>query len=319
MRHIGMIAAELRRANPTKATKKAVISYLRATEGMRSKDAESIADQILREAGRQSAVLNARNSRARAVNCKHMLPTGTPEERLRNKIISWSAVPYLMNRSREYTKEFTLTNDSSKVGYTVTIGQEWKKYGRKGWMRSTTDHHAITLPRWFMSRVVKNGLRIVNGIPTLDAKKLDAPNGCELFAARWATQGRGYAVNVEDGYIARSTRNKESFHGKTAKSALKGLEKKIAGSVFNGCTMEQLASAHPDKWVSLSDLKAIGACDPGIQMWVARTGMQAQLKSGGATIKEIAKGYAICPAPEARAAAIHALRNAKTELVMETE
>ncbi len=313
MRHIGLIAAELRRKHQGTLTKKAVVSELRAVDGMRSKDAEAMFDKVSHEAYKQKCRIQIKENRKPTPSYRHLLPSGLPEDRLKNKIISWCAAPSYMNKSSEYTKDISLTSDPSKVGYIVTTGQGWRKYGRKGWMRSTVDHHLITLPRWFMSRVVKNGIRCPDGIPTLDAKKLDSPHGCELYAARWVTQGRGYAVNVEDGYIAKS--GIFTFHGKTAKSALRGLERKVQGAKFSGCTMDQLASVYPDQWVSLSDLKAIGACEPGIKMWVERTGMQKQLQAGGATIKEIASGYAICPAPEARAAALRALRKTKTASV----
>ena len=313
MRHIGLIAAELRRANLGKLTKKAVVNELRAIDGMRSKDAEAMFDQVSQESQRQTCRVQQRYNREATPSYKHVLPEGSLEDRLARKIKSRSAVPGHMNKSSEYTKVISITTDPSKVGYTVTTSQGWKKYGRRGYMKSITDHHVITLPRWYMSRVIKNDLRCPNGIPTLDAKKLDAPRGCELYAARWVEQGRGYSVNVQDGYIAKS--GAMTFHGKTAKSALAGLEKKITGAKFEGCTMSQLAESHPDKLVKLSDLKAIGACEPGIKMWVSRTGMQTQLDTGYATVKEIAAGYAICPAPEARAAVLYSLRKSKSASV----
>jgi hypothetical protein len=310
MRHISRIAAELRRANPGKITKKAVVESLRAVDGLRAKDATAMLNNIEAEILKQQMVFDQKGMNSGTRTASPPWERGTMEQRLLNRVIAHSAVPYLMRRSTDYSSLITITDNPSNVGYTVTTSLGWKKYGRMGWMRAATDLHVITLPRGYMRRVVNRNLRIVDGLPTLDASPMDSPNGCELFAAKWARQGQGYRVHVDTGFIARS--GDKSFHGKTAKSALQGLERKIAGARFAGRSMDQLAADHGDRWVSIANVKAVGACDYGIKSWVDRTGMHAQLEAGGATVKEIATGYALCPAPEARAAVLYALRKQRT-------
>jgi len=208
--------------------------------------------------------------------------------------------------------KFGLTALPSEVGYSVVMGSNRDTYAKSskwGHAAAAEDHHYITLPRAYISRVVRRGLEVVDGLVTLDAAALDAPEGVELFAAKWARQGRGYQVETDSGYIARSGRN--TYHAATVKAALDGLQRKTDGVKLAGPTMARLAELHGSAWVPLAAVRAVGACDYGIRSWVERTGMRAQYEAGGATVAEVAAGYAVCPAPEARAAVLYAIRQAR--------
>lgn len=115
----------------------------------------------------------------------------------------------------------TLTDDPSEVGYTLEVSSKWVSYlgAVKGW-RANEDHHFITVPTDWRTRVLKRGLATVDGFLTLSAQPLAAPQGFELFRATWAERGRGYAVNVRRGFIARH--GETAFHADTIQGALDG-------------------------------------------------------------------------------------------------
>lgn len=308
MRHIARVAAELRRICPSDVTKKSIIEALRGIDGMRAKDAAAQVDAIQAEIARQRQALKAKAERNRPRRA-YPLPCwqrGTLEDRLLAAVKFW--FPRTMKRG-EGSVDIQLTTNPAEVGYRVRTSEEWKKYGRKGYYKQTIDTHHITLPRAYMARVRKRHLGSIDGLVTLDASPLDSPaDGVDLYAARWARQGRGYSVETDDGYIARQ--GHYTYHGATIKATLAGLRRKVVGVKLTGPTMERLAQLHADKWVPLDTVRAVGACEYGIKSWVERVGMQAQYQGGGATVAEVAQGYAICPAPEARAAVIRAVREA---------
>lgn len=312
MRHIGQIAAELRRAKTD--TKKAITETLRGADGLRAKQAGEMVEAVLAEMKRhQQAIADRHNRRfgkatwAQKLRKAGPLPVwerGTMDDRLLARIRLAFGEPMRCNGG--YYRQ--ITRDPAKVGYRVESHEEWEKYGQKHWKR-TISSHTVTLPAGYLSRVFRRGLAMVDGIPTLDAAPLDAPEGVELFAAKWAMQGRGCAVLAESGYIARAGRH--AYHGETVAKALAGLRRKVAGTQYTAPTMARLAELHGGEWISLATVRAVGACEYGIRSWVERTGMQAQYAAGGATVAEIAAGYAICPAPEARAAVVRGLRTSR--------
>lgn len=105
----------------------------------------------------------------------------------------------------------TLTDDPSEVGYRTEV-------------RANEDHHFITVPTDWRARVLKHGLANVDGFLTLTAQPLAAPRCLELFRATWAERGRGYAVNVRRGFIARH--GEVAFHAETIQAALDGARRK---------------------------------------------------------------------------------------------
>lgn len=119
----------------------------------------------------------------------------------------------------------TLTDDPSEVGYRIEVRPNWVTYlgAVKGW-RANEDHHFITVPTDWRTRVLKRGLANVDGFLTLNAQQMAAPQGLELFRATWAERARGYAVNVRRGFIARN--GEVAFHADTIQGALDGVRRK---------------------------------------------------------------------------------------------
>lgn len=119
----------------------------------------------------------------------------------------------------------TLTDDPSEVGYRIEVRPNWVTYlgAVKGW-RANADHHFITVPTDWRTRVLKLGLANVEGFLTLTALQMAAPPGLELFRATWAERARGHAVNVRRGFIARH--GEIAFHADTIQGALDGVRRK---------------------------------------------------------------------------------------------
>lgn len=208
-----------------------------------------------------------------------------------------------------------LTADPAQVGVVQNKSTNWDLYrGKyKGWAADVTDT-IITVPAEWRVRVQRQGLARVDGMMTLDASRLDgAPEGVELFAATWAEQGRGYAVTVARGYVARQ--GETTYHGDSPEKALSGLRRKLAGAqwaaTLQAADLSNLLGRLPDASldaasVRVSDARAIGACEYGIRSWCHATGLPYDV--GHASLRQVWAAYLAQPRGEARAAILHALR-----------
>ncbi len=306
--HISKIAAENRKA--TVAELKAVI----ATNFPRGRRAEVLAE-VRSEIQRQAERIERREYLNRSITdpWKRSKALKSPifprrtwevpiEERLRQRIErEFFAVRGLRYGAAGGTsRRVDLTTNPSKVGYCVTISENRNTYkgSYKGWA-ATEDSHAVILPHDWRTRVLRAELAVVDGLPTLDAMRLDAPDNVELFAAKWAKQGRGYSVDTHRGFIARA--GEVSYHGDTATKALAGLKRKI-GSMPVDIDPLAAAQTHGDAVVTLGIMRKIGACDYGIRAWCERAGFQRQFEAGRATVAELAEAYQRVPAREIRLA-----------------
>jgi hypothetical protein len=210
------------------------------------------------------------------------------------------------------------------VGYTVEMGVNRDTYrGQyKGWA-AREDHHSVTVPHGWLVRVYRRGLACVDGLLTLDAAPLDhAPDGVRLYAAVWAEQGRGYEVHTRHGVIAIAN-DGTAYHGSDARAAMVGLARKITSRrlcaewlTLAAVSIDRFRAAvspHRDLLVRVSDARAIGACEYGIRSWCNAVGLDYE--SGAATLADVLAGYELQPAPEARAAILHALRRARRHVL----
>lgn len=201
-------------------------------------------------------------------------------------------------------------DDPAKVGYRVLLDSNRSTYsGRYRGYSAVEDHHTVSIPRDWRRRVAQRGLTYIDGMVTLDASPLDAPAGVELFAAKWARQGSGFAVVNERGFIARI--GAHTYHAETVEKALAGIKRKAKAAVEATISVGDLGAKHADVWVSLADVKAVGACDYGIRSWVHRAGFEAHYEAGGCTVAQLAAAYAKVPASEIRAAIVYAVRRSR--------
>jgi hypothetical protein len=250
-----------------------------------------------------------------------LLPDGTPQTRLqaaRERAVSKAFYETLRSGVNDEL-EVKLTDIPSEIGLREVITTDWDTYrGRfKGWacQRRTL---TLTAPTLWRQRVASRNLANVGGMLTLDASPMDgAPTGVELFAASWLRQGRGNAVHLDRGYIARSQSERAGqwvcFHGETAEQALAGLRRKVRGAqwaaALNAADLRSLARGREQLLVTVGDARAIGACDFGIRAWCWRVGID--FEAGSASLEAAVAAYEREPQPEARAAVLHALRRAR--------
>lgn len=219
----------------------------------------------------------------------------------------------------------TLTNDPTQIGYTVTMGKNWTTYrGRfKGWA-ANEDHHTVTVPTNWLTRVYNKRLAVLDGLMTLDAAPCDGGGEAELWAAVFAEQGRGYDVKVTRGYIARL--DGVTYHAKTRSGALRGVKHKarmMADRAADVAEQERRSKARLKAFVarygsiqgsvSIEDARAVGACEFGIRSWCHATGLPYE--RGHASFAEVVAAYATDPRPEARAAIIRAAHRASASQI----
>lgn len=253
------------------------------------------------------------------------LPSGTLEERLlrRTKELLRKVSPLREGAAGGTTFTVALTRDPSAVSYSVTIGANRDTYkGRyKGWA-AREDHHRVVVPHGWLTRVYRRGLACVDGMLTLDAAPLDhAPEGVALYAAVWAEQGRGYEVHTRRGVLAIAA-DGTAYHGADARAAVQGLQRKLTGrrlaaewAALVSASQDRFRAAvapHADLLVLVADARAIGACEYGIRSWCNTVGIEYE--AGATTLADVLAGYERQPAPEARAAILHALRRARRQV-----
>lgn len=216
----------------------------------------------------------------------------------------------------------TLTGDPSEVHYkVVTLSNRDTYRGRfKGWA-ATEDHHYITVPADWRTRVQARGLADLSGLFTLDAQALEtpAPEGVVVYRATWAAQGRGYSVTTHRGYIAHHADDGAHFHADTAAGALAGLTRKMgrraleiaAPTATSDFAEWARARAAKGARVRVSDARRIGACEYGIRSWCHRVGLPYE--AGSAPIGSVIAAYIQEPQREARGAILEALKRSATK------
>lgn len=248
------------------------------------------------------------------------IPSGTPSQRLSSarKTAVENAFIRAFRQPAHGSIDVILTDDPAQVGVVQRVTEDWDLYAKSyGHGPARVQDTTITAPEKWIARVQKRGIAMLDGMMTLDAAILEgAPDGVTLYAARWASQGRGTSVNVSNGIIAIS--GNLSYHADSAPRALAGIKRKIAGAKWQAelrtADLSAVVARIPHVLVKLSDARAIGACEYGIRSWCARTGIDYE--SGQASVAEVYAAYQNSPAPEARGAILHAARRARQHLAV---
>jgi len=151
------------------------------------------------------------------------------------------------------------------------------QYSRRCTYRKTDGGFVITAQAGWNLAVYSRNLAYVHGMLTLAALPVESEiSGEEIFRAKWAAKGRGFSVNVHEGFIIRRE-NGDIAHGKTI-----GAARSILGRREN----ERRISRHLDKLrkrlmsgdagdlggtvVTIRDSLAAGNCRAGTMAWVDR-------------------------------------------------
>lgn len=245
------------------------------------------------------------------------LPKGKPEDRLQD-FVAAAVKPLTRHYRMELPAQVYITRDPAAVGVTQERVKDWHYYAKSCKYPKIHVLSTITVPAGWRVRVLRRDLAMVDGLLTLDAAPL-AAKGAELFAARWLEQSRGYTLVVQDGYIARQ--GVVAYHGKTAKSALAGLARKLKlaedDQIFKALLtpekITRLVKRHPDLVVSVRDARNAGACEYGIRSWCYRVGLDYD--AGETTLAKVVAAFEQEPNPWARAAMVVALRRQRKRVM----
>jgi hypothetical protein len=205
----------------------------------------------------------------------------------------------------------TFAATAGEVNYCVTMDRNWDTYrGKyKGWA-ANEDHHQLCVPADWRHRVLTRGLASLGGMMTLDAHALEPVGDIGLFVATWASQGRGYDVQVHRGFIALL--DSEHYHAETAEMAVLGILRKAKLRRTYMENYESPVEAFAARYarfaggVTLQDARSAGSCEYGIRSWCERVGLDYEL--GEAPLQAVLDAFCRFPQIEVRRAVIHAVR-----------
>jgi len=214
-----------------------------------------------------------------------------------------------------FTIKFAST--TSEVDYRIDLGSCNNVFrGQfKGWS-ANIDNHVVVIPRDWRVRVQRQGLANLGGMFTLDAHRLESPQGMEIFAAVWVTQSRGYSVKVERGYIVIA--GGEHCHGETVEAAIKGLKAKCKAAPAL-TDLDLSINAFADKYasvsidVSLDDARKTGSCEYGIRSWCSLVGIAIEREK--VPMCELIEAFRRRPVVEVRRAVLRAVKLSRVKLV----
>jgi hypothetical protein len=310
-------------------TKKTLISAIRAA-GLSGNPTNVARVQELRDdfyAARRHRHLNQANARAAKAISALPAPTGRPAIRLplgtpamhlstlRKATVTKHAQQAFRHGAPGGTK-FTVgfADTTTEVAYTIDLDRNYDVYrgAYKGW-GANVDLHKIRVPADWRVRVERKGLAMLGGLMTFDALPLEAPAGIALYAAVWASQGRGYAVKTDRGFIAVAAG--DSFHSDTADGAISCLRRKgrsAPARVAVIADMKLAVDAFITKYarcaidVSLDDARKSGSCEYGIRSWCESVGID--IDRVHVPMAELLEGFRRMPQTEVRRAVLHAVR-----------
>lgn len=275
-------------------------------------------NRVLENASRRLGHAPTRPETARG-RAPVLLPTGTPLQRLsavrRNAVRQAAYAVFRHRAAGGHSFRVGFAAEANKVAYRVEMSYNRDTYaGRfKGWL-AKEDHHTVYVPSDWRCRVLRRGLAHFGGMLTLDAHRLQAPEGLDLYAATWARQSRGYEVVVDRGYIA--VYEGEHFHAETPERAVIGVQRKVRAASRERKAPFRPLSVTVDEFVNryrkftatvrVSDAEETGSCDYGIRSWCAAVGLD--YAAGEAPLSAVLEGFKVRPQVEVRRAVVFAVR-----------
>lgn len=136
------------------------------------------------------------------------------------------------------------------------------KYTKRDWYRKTDIAVNISVCPGYLT-MIRNGTAIMDGLVNLYLAPVvnDTDNNITLYMATWLERSRGFNYNVKQGYIA--TQDNVFYHGKTKKSALLGLQRKIENRPVNETNRILALAKDSDLFLSFNDSVKSGNCESG--------------------------------------------------------
>jgi hypothetical protein len=178
-------------------------------------------------------------------------------------------------------------------------------------------HITITVPADWITRVQKRGLSVVDGLMTLDASPVGGvhPEIPDLETYRVVyLRARRLNLSAGHGYVVRS--GELTAHGPDANSAVDTLlVKRRAYSASPRrraeASLARLIQGYESCRATYADAAAVGACRIGVESWADAVGIDPAGDS--ISLRQLADGFKIRPAREARLIALHVVRRARAE------
>lgn len=166
------------------------------------------------------------------------------------------------------------------------IGTSRRVWSRNGKWSGLNSRHEITVPADWDRSVRRRGLAVVDGLLTLSAERV----ATGAYQCVWVEQGRGFALRLVDGYIARADRAAPWCHGSTAEGARRTSARRARAAAAEAV---EIAEASRTTY-ALADILAaaergeLGACAAGVRDW-AEKHMPGRASATGAEILEVAR------------------------------
>lgn len=186
-----------------------------------------------------------------------------------------------------------------RIGSPACEGESYKEWSRNGKWSGHSSRKTITVPADWLDTVQAVGLAVCDDLLTLAAEPIQG-HGPDLFRAAWVEQGRGVALNLVRGYIARLTHDGQTYtyHAPSARAALDGVQRKakLKPARRQGTLdLDRLVRRHGDLAVRWGDHEGI-ACDSGTRRWCEAVGIDV---GDGCTVADVVAGYRLRPHQEA--------------------
>lgn len=170
--------------------------------------------------------------------------------------------------------DISFTNKKSELNFDVEKSQGDYSHKKGQWhVWNTRLDIKATFFRDYYEKLIKKDLLIVGGLITLYAEKINIDNkDIEVYEAICYKKSRSNYTKLEC-YIARCKTTGANYHGKTLKSAISNLEKKLAKNnyildsvkISNDSVLLNKAKKYKDIPVFLADSDNVGNCTDGTQ------------------------------------------------------
>lgn len=213
-------ASDLVRTGGQHWSKTALAAETRARTGCTFRAAHDAAETVLRVRDGRAKVRKGR------VRPAAPLLDRLAEFRRGKAARAWHATDY---REPSCGDELQITFGAPAPFVARNTEEGWIDYKSRGYKRGIVACRThLALPAGWTQTVHARGLATVDGLFTLGADPIEsAPDGVELYAARWIRQGAGTSLRIENGVLARHIASGVTFHGSTTRGAVSGLTRKL--------------------------------------------------------------------------------------------
>jgi hypothetical protein len=202
------------------------------------------------------------------IACATPVPSIRSQIRARTRRAALAAFRAAGYRQAQSTWAGGETRYKVSVGRPAAHGEGQRVWSSNGKWSGNDATLSITVSPLWLRTVHQTGLAVVDGLFTLSAREIDAPDGYRAWDATWVVQGRGFDLRTEFGVIVRAASG-ETSHGRTLKSALGVLRRRTRAARVVALGDINPAD-YPDVMVTLADSRRAGNCPSGTADWVAK-------------------------------------------------